>query len=44
MKPFKITAQDVRYSSTLERSDIGRWAVIINGAFCFVSGPDFIPL
>lgn len=37
--PFKLTKSDVERSSTLEHSDIGKWAVIVWGAIQIVSGP-----
>lgn len=44
LHPFQISSLDVECSSTLERSDIGRWAVLISGAFVFTAGPDPISL
>lgn len=37
--PFKITRQDVDRSTTLALADIGRWAIILNGAIQLVAGP-----
>ena len=42
--PFQITREDVDRSTTLDESDIGRWAIIINGAVQIVSGPEPITL
>jgi len=42
--PFKVTKEDVERSSTMDKSDIGRWAIIMHGCFMFVSGPDPINL
>jgi len=42
--PFQLTREDVERSSTLEDSDIGRWAIILNGAVQIVSGPEPITL
>ena len=35
--PKQLTQQDIEYSSTLEQSDIGRWYILINGCYQFVS-------
>jgi hypothetical protein len=37
MMIFQITEEDVERSSTLEKSDIGRWATIVNGCIQFVN-------
>lgn len=37
--PFRLTAADVHLSSTLEKSDIGKWAIIVQGTFQIVAGP-----
>ena len=37
--PSKLTAADIRQSSTLEKSDIGKWAIIVQGTFQIVAGP-----
>jgi hypothetical protein len=34
-KAFQVTAEDVERSSTLEESDIDRWAVMVNGCYQF---------
>ncbi|HEY9664826.1 MAG TPA: hypothetical protein V6C65_40825 [Allocoleopsis sp.] len=34
-RAFQVTEEDVERSSTLEPSDIGRWALLINGAYHF---------
>lgn len=31
--PFQISAEDIARSSTLEASDLGRWALLITGCF-----------
>ena len=42
--PFQITREDVDRSTTLALADIGRWVIIMNGAYHFVSGPEPIIL
>lgn len=42
--PFRISRQDVYRSTTLDERDIGRWAIILNGAVQIVSGPEPIIL
>ena len=37
--PFQITREDVARSTTLDEEDIGRWAIILNGAIQLVTGP-----
>jgi len=29
----KVSKQDVERSSTLEKADIGKWAIVVNGAW-----------
>ncbi len=42
--PKQLTQQDIEYSSTLEQSDIGRWYILINGCYQFVSDDTIIVL
>lgn len=38
--PFVITQRDVDASSTLEQSDVGRYAIVVRGCIQFIAGPD----
>lgn len=38
--PFQVSEQDVERSSTLDKSDIGRWALLINGSYQFYASYD----
>ncbi len=35
--PYKVTAQDRQTHQTLTRKDIGKWYILVNGSFQFVT-------
>lgn len=44
IKPFQIDQTDIDRSSTLEQSDLGQWAILIQGCYQFVASAELVDL
>ena len=38
--PFKISADDIERSSTMDKTDLGKWALFMNGCYYFYDSFD----